>query len=244
MLELTHLTVGLGEVTALKDVTLSLKEGFVAVVGPNGSGKTTLLRAVSGLIPYQGSVKVMGKEVSSLSPYERKSLVSYVPPYVAAMPDLTVGDLIIFGGGKRDLMEKLIEAFNLQPLLNRRIWEVSSGELSRALIVRGLGRDSLLYGVDEPLSHIDIRYQVKLLEVLRSISREGKLVMVATNQLNPLLNHVDSVIALKRGKLIYSGEVKGFLSPKMISTLYEVEVKVIRTDGLVDVVPVRSDRNR
>ena len=237
MLELRNLTVKLGAIHAVREVTLRIEGGFVAVVGPNGAGKTTLLKAVCGLIPYEGSVKVGGREVREIPPYEREGVASYIPPYVAAMPDLTVGDLLLFGGGRKDFMERYVGVFGLQHLLGRRLWEVSSGELSRALIVRGLSRDALIYGVDEPLSHIDIRYQVLVLDVLRSMSREGKLVMMATNQLNPVLNYVDLVIALKNGRIMYAGRVDDFLNPEIIGELYGVHVKVIKRDGVIDVIP-------
>lgn len=210
----------------------------MAVVGPNGAGKTTLLKALSGLVSYEGVVKILGRDLRVVGAEERVRLITYVPPVVDVMPDMTVGDLILSDPMvDRGLLEKYVELFGLSRLLRRGLSRVSSGELSRALLVKGLSRNSSVLALDEPLSHIDMRFQLVLLKHLRTLSAGDKVVLVASNQLNPLLSYADSVVALKNGEVVFTGDVRGFLRSKTPEEVYEVRFEVVVKDGYVDLIP-------
>ncbi len=241
MLKVRNLRVGYGGREVIKGISFELRGCVAALIGPNGSGKTTLLKAIAGILRYEGEVLINGRRVNELSTYERGRYVTYIPPTVSGMPDMSVGDLLLTG---RDVslerLEYYAELLGVKDLLYRRLWEVSSGELERALIARGLARDSLVYLIDEPLSYTDMKYQIIILKHLRRLAGEGRLVIIASNQLNPLLNYVDRILAIKDGRLFLNSTlkdgVKG-LSVKL-SELYGVKVKVLESDGYLDVVPV------
>jgi iron complex transport system ATP-binding protein len=239
-LEVRGLSVTYGAVKALKNIDLRLKEGVNVLIGPNGAGKSTLLKALACIVPYEGAVVVDGHEISSLDPSERMRVITYIPPYVPALPDVTVGDLLLVDTSvDRERLNFYAAFLDLNHLLERRIWEVSSGELERALIARGLSRDSAIYAVDEPLAHTDIRYQVRVLKELKELAwKEGKVVIVASNQLNPIMNFADYVIALKSGELFFSGPLEEFLSEELITKLYGVKVKLLKEGSYVDVLPI------
>jgi len=239
VLKLNDVTVRYGQFTALDGVTVRVGQGVTLILGPNGAGKTTLLKAVSGIVRYEGSVKISGKEVRNLSLALKGKYVSYVPPTVTAMPEMNIGDLILTDYSiNHDLLEKYVQILELKHLLSRRLWEVSSGELARALLARGLARGSTVIAVDEPLSHIDIKHQLRLLKELRALGRTGKVVLIASNQLNPALTYSDYVLALKGGKAVFFGSVKEFLETDILSSIYGVKVKVVTEDGLIDVIPI------
>ena len=238
MLEIRNLSVRYGDVQALKNINLRINSGFTAIVGPNGSGKSTLLKALAGLVKYEGRILFNGRPFSTLDPVMRRKLITYIPPYASAMPDMNIGDVLLVGEGVRhEKLDYYVDLFDLSPLLRRRVWEVSSGELQRALIARGLSRDSTIYGVDEPISHTDVKYQLRILKELRSISSGNKHVLVASNQLNPVLNFADEVIALRGGNLYFFGRVSDFISEEVIRGLYGIKVKVVRVNSLIDVIP-------
>ncbi|MGC8975004.1 MAG: ATP-binding cassette domain-containing protein [Thermoprotei archaeon] len=238
VLEVIKLSVFYDGAQVLREVSFFLGGGVVAVVGPNGSGKTTLLKAVSGLVSYEGSVKILNKELSVLSADERAKLVTYVPPLVDVMPDMSVGDLILSDPlTDKRLLEKYVDLFELSSLLKRRLSRVSSGELSRALLVKGLSRNPRVLALDEPLSHIDMRFQLILLKLLRVLSGEGKVIIVASNQLNPLLSYVDEVIALKKGEVIFAGNVADFLKLSTPEKIYGVKFEILLKDKYVDLIP-------
>ncbi|MEO3993197.1 MAG: ABC transporter ATP-binding protein [Desulfurococcaceae archaeon TW002] len=238
VLEVSKLSVFYDNIQIIREISFFLSEGVVAVVGPNGAGKTTLLKAISGLINYEGSVKILSKELSTFSAEERARLVTYVPPLVDAMPDISVGDLILSDPlVNNEVLEKYVELFELGALLKRRLSRVSSGELSRALLVKGLSRNSRILTLDEPLSHIDMRFQLILLKHLRVLSREDKIILVASNQLNPLLSYVDKIIALKKGEAIFIGNITDFIKSNIAEKIYEVKFEIIMRDKYLDLIP-------
>lgn len=238
VLEVIKLSVSYDGAQVIKRVSFSLGSGITAVVGPNGAGKTTLLKALSGLVNYEGIVRILNKDLNRVSAEERVRLVTYVPPVVDVMPDMTVGDLILSDPIiDKGLLEKYVELFELSKLLRRRLSRVSSGELSRALLVKGLSRNSRVLALDEPLSHIDMKFQLILLKHLRTLSMDGKTVLIASNQLNPLLSYADGVVALKNGEVVFAGDVRSFLRSKTPEEIYEVKFEVVLKDGYVDLIP-------
>ena len=239
MLRVVNLSVAYGELMALRNINLSIGSGLTAVVGPNGSGKTTLLKALAGLMQYEGNILLDGKPLSLLNPATQRRLVTYIPPYVQAMPDMNIGDVLLVGEGiDMGRLEYYVKMLDVDGLLERRIWEVSSGELQRSLIARGLSRNSLIYCVDEPISHTDVKYQLRILRELKEISVRDKYVLVASNQLNPVLSFADRVIALRKGDIYFSGDLEEFLNEGLIRGLYGVRVRIVRIGSLIDVVPV------
>ncbi len=240
MLVVKNLEVFYGDFKAISNVNLKLRPGLlIAVIGPNGAGKSTLLKAIAGMLNYSGSITIEDMEVRELSPGERIRYVTYVPATIAATVDITMGDLLLGTEGV-DLreLENYVCMFDLRNLLNRKVWEVSTGELERALIVRGLSRPSKVYLFDELLSHIDLRYQIRVLKHLRRLVSEGRLVLVASNQLSPLLNFTDYVLAIKAGKLLAAGPTDEVICSELLKELYGVKAEIIRHRNLIDVVPI------
>lgn len=241
--EVRNLSVYYGRIEILRNVNLTLGCGVTAVIGPNGAGKTTLLKAISGLASFRGTVKLFGRDAASLSRSEVTRLVTYVPPVIDALPDVTIGDLILSDSIlDQKLLPYYVSLLKLDSLISRKVGLVSSGELSRALLARGLSRNSKVVALDEPLSHIDVRFQLTLLEHLRALGREGRVILVASNQLNPLLNYVDNVLVINKGEVVYTGSVKNLLETKTLENVYGVKFEVIVKEGLVDLLPKKPVR--
>jgi ABC-type cobalamin/Fe3+-siderophores transport system ATPase subunit len=240
MLNTSKVRVSYDGLAVLHDISFEIREpSVVAILGPNGSGKTTLLRALSGLVKYVGSVRISGSEVAELKPWERPKYVTYVPPTISIMADLTIGDLITIGNERADLskIDYLAGLLGIKELLNRKVWEVSSGEFERSLIVRGLSRDSLIYALDEPLSHTDLKYQLIVLKLAMKIKRQGKIILIASNQLSPLINFADYILMLKNGKVVRYGTVRDVVSEDLFAEVYGVKAKVLKDENIFDVVP-------
>lgn len=240
MLVVKNLEVFYGNFKAISNVNLELRSGsLVAVIGPNGAGKSTLLKAIAGMLSYNGTITIEDVEVRELSPWERVKYVTYVPATIATTVDITIGDLLLSTEGvDLGLLENYVRMFDLGSLLNRKIWEVSTGELERALIVRGLSRFSKVYLFDELLSHIDLRYQIRVLKHLRTLVSAGRLVLVASNQLSPLLNFTDYVVAIKAGKLLAAGRTDEVICNELLKELYGVKAEIVKHRNIIDVVPI------
>jgi peptide/nickel transport system ATP-binding protein len=167
----------------LKNISLSITEGEAfGILGKSGSGKTTLARALSGIIPYSGVYRADGREFSSLTQKERGRFVQMVfqNPYTSLNPAMTVQRileeplLIQHAGTRRDRAEmarEMLERVQLAPrFLTRFPRELSGGERQRLAIASALMLRPRLLIADEILSALDAAVQVKILELLGSLS--------------------------------------------------------------------------
>src|SRR5262249_32773769 len=146
--------------TILDTISLSIERGeIVATIGPNGAGKTTLLRAVLGLIPYRGTVRLFGKTLSSLG--QDRARIGYVPQrhdFDRAIP-VTVEEYVGINTPSRyfsrDNLVRAMREVDAERLLPRKIGQLSGGELQRVMLALNLLHDPELLFLDEPATGID-----------------------------------------------------------------------------------------
>lgn len=161
-LELRHVTVRFPgqDQPAVDDLSLDLEEGRIAMlIGPNGSGKSTVLRAILGLVPSTGEVRVFGKPVEAV--YHE---IGFVPQRLAfdqTLP-LTAREAIRMPLGRRvgvdgeAAFREVVETLGLEAVLDRPLGALSGGQLKRALIARALVTRPRLLLLDEPEAGVDV----------------------------------------------------------------------------------------
>lgn len=187
----THRTSS-GEVQALKDVSASLPEGVVAVVGPSGSGKSSLLRLVAGIDrPTKGSVIVRGKDVGGATAHAgrrlRRDTVGYVyqSPSANFFTDLTVGEHLRLaagpdGSGPR--MLEILRALGIADRVDHLPTQLSGGEQQRAAFAQALASGARIIVADEPTAELDTASAALVLERLRSLAtKDGVTFVIATH---------------------------------------------------------------
>ena len=155
-----NLTKRYGRLTALSDVSFSVRPGEVlGLIGPNGSGKTTLFECLGGVLPLDGGSLV--RDGRPLSDRERASTLFYLPDAIAPWPaqtvrwalDFTLG----FFDGRADLRDEVIQRLDLEPLLDAPIGTLSKGQRKRALLAIGLLTPQPVLLADEPFDGLDLR---------------------------------------------------------------------------------------
>jgi len=211
----------------LEDINLSVSRGdFLAIIGPNGSGKTTLLKLVLGLLaPQKGRVRVFGHAPSRVS-----DRIGYVPQQLNFRPDfpVTVINVVLLGlvssrvkGWRftRHEQERAREALGQVDMLgyqDRRISELSGGQLQRVIIARALvSRPSLLL-LDEPTSNIDAQGQFCFYEFLGELNKSISIVIVS-HDIHIVSTRVTSVACVNKN-LYYSPRPE--LTREMLALLY------------------------
>ena len=209
---------GGGEVTAVKDVSLTVPRGqFLAVIGRSGSGKTTLLNLIAGLdTPNSGTVVVDDREVSSFNDAEmtefRRHTVGFVFQSFGLLPLLSAAEnvelaLRIAGAGIRERGERTRELLHLVGLTERsshRPYEMSGGEQQRVAVARSLANSPRLIIADEPTGELDSTTGAQIFELLRGVAREGVTVIAATH--DPfVMEHADRVLEMSDGHLLPEG---------------------------------------
>ena len=241
MLKLESLSVDYGSRRVLHEVTLSVQSGeILALIGPNGAGKSTLIRAASGVIPFSGHVRTNGDTFHALTPIQRARYMAVVPQAISLPPAFTVWETVLMGRtphlgflgqtstADEDLARRALERVHADTLADRRVGELSGGERQRILLARALCQSTPILLLDEPTAHLDLQYQVSLLELVRKLVHEDKLaVLIALHDLNLAARYADRVALMVDGSIKAIGSPREVLTAELISESYCWPVDVV-----------------
>ena len=242
MLKIQNLSVSYGSRRILHDISFDVQSGEVlALIGPNGAGKSTLIRAVSGVIPYTGHVRTNGDDFASLSTLQRAQRVATVPQAVTLPPAYTVWETVLFGrtpylgflgqpsNRDEDIARQALERVSALPFANRLVSELSGGEQQRILLARALCQSTPILLLDEPTAHLDLQYQVSLLELVSELAHKDNLaVLVALHDLNLAAHYADRIALMVAGNIKAMGKAKDVLQPELIQQAYCLPVQVVQ----------------
>jgi iron complex transport system ATP-binding protein len=240
MLEVRGLTVAYRGRVVLDGVNLVVRAGeLVGLIGPNAAGKSTLLRAVAGTVPYTGRITVCGRNQRELSRTELARLVAVVPQTPSLPPLFTVAEVVMLGrtpylnwlGWERPqdwaAVGRALELTELEALADRPVGQLSGGERQRAVIARALAQEPKILLLDEPLNNLDIAHQVRVIRLVRRLTREQGLAAVLTaHDLTLVAQAADRVILLDRGRVVAEGPPAAVVDRNIIKEVYGTDVTV------------------
>ena len=244
MLEVTNLGVLLNNRPILTDIQFEVTNGQVlGVIGPNGAGKTTLIRGMSGVVRLSsGRVMVDGKDLSTLKPAERARRVAVVPQARNLPPAFTGWELVQLGRtahlnwlgqvSSRDeqRIQQALERANALDLAERRLGDLSGGEQQRLLLARALAQEAPLLLLDEPTTHLDLQYQIGILEEIRYLAhQDGIMVVVVLHDLNLVSRYADQVALLVNGRLRALGTPGEVLEPGLLGEVYHLPLQILHS---------------
>lgn len=229
---------------------------MVGLIGPNGSGKSTMIRMMTGFLkPGSGAVCVDGRSVAA---YERNELARRTAVVLQENVlnfDFTVREAVLMGRfphigrlareTKHDdeLADRAIELVGLRGFSDRFVTQLSGGERQRVAIARALCQQPEIMFLDEPTSHLDIRHQVDILDLLMRLNRtEGLTVLLVLHDLNLASLYCDRLILMSEGRVSATGTPWDVLSEDMIQNVYGAQVKVTK-HPFADVPTVHLVRN-
>ena len=227
-------------IPALTDVTLDVGAGeMVGVVGPNGSGKTTLLRAIHGLlVPVRGSVLLEGKSLRDLGAREIAAAVAAVPQHSGDGFGFTVREIVMMGRyphqrpleGERPAdvaaVRSALERTHTWHLRERLLEALSGGERQRVLLARALAQDPRVLLLDEPTAHLDLRFQLEMMDLIAEFGRGGLSVIAALHDLNLAAMYCPRLVLLAGGRIVAVGPAGDVLIPERLRAIYGAEVAV------------------
>nr|MDO8079758.1 ABC transporter ATP-binding protein [Candidatus Freyarchaeota archaeon] len=245
-------------VKALDGLTFEINRGeFVGLVGPNGSGKTTLLKCLSKLYtPQEGSIQLDGHNLRKLSQSEGAKIYAVVPSEFPMDMNISITDTVLLGRypyleglwWEKERDEKIalnaMEKLNVSDFGNRKLGELSSGEKQRALIAKAIAQEAKVLLIDEPVAHLDLGYQMEIMEMLRSLSEDGVTILAAMHELNLAVKYCDKLIVLDKGKVVACGKPEDIVTQKLIEDVYGVKaiIQNIPNVGLV-IIPLSTSNN-
>ena len=230
----------------LKALDLDLEPGsFVGLLGPNGSGKSTLLKLLAGVLrPVQGCVQLGGEDVSRIPRGRLASTLAFVPQDVHVWLPFTCREVVAMGryvhrsglglldSGHDEVVHRCMADTGVVDLADRRITEVSGGEAQRVRIAQALAQEAGILVLDEPTSHLDISFQVEVMDLLARLNRtRGLTILAALHDLNLASLYCDRLIALRRGHVLRDGPPVEVLEPALLREVFGVQVEVQKEPG-------------
>lgn len=223
----------------LHGVSANLRGGeLVGVIGPNGAGKSTLLRALLGLIPYQGLVRLNDQDLRRLKPQGRAKHIAYLPQSQTVHWPLLVERLVGLGrlphlgplsrisAADRAIIAQAMQRADVAHLKDRDATSLSGGERARVMLARALAVGAPALLADEPLANLDPAHQLDVMELLRAEAQGGALVAAVLHDLPLAARYCDRLIMLHQGRIAADGPPQQILTPKLLRAVYELEASI------------------
>jgi len=256
IIEIRNVTVWRGENRVFEGLSLDFRRGENTVIlGPNGSGKSTLLKLLSReLYPVadEGStVRLFGQERWSV--WDLRAHLGIVSndlqhEYAA----YALGRNVVLSGlyssidvwpheefSPADLAraDEIMEQLGVTELRDRPFGAMSTGQQRRCLLGRALIKDPDTLILDEPTSGLDLTATFRYLGIVRALMQGGKTVILVTHHIHEIPPEITRVVLLKQGRVVADGAKERILTSENLSELFEVPVKVLRSDGYYQAVP-------
>lgn len=250
-----------GERTVLKDINLDIERGLmVGLIGPNGCGKSTLMKCISKVYKMtSGTVTLDGIDVGSMKNSDIAKIISNVPAETGQTFGMDVIDMVMLGRypyvdrmwWERPEDEKAVrdalKTFGIYHLRKKKVSTLSSGERQRTLIAKAYVQEPELMLVDEPTSHLDMKYKLEVMEYLRSMAKTNMTVIIAEHDISLMARYCDLCIIMKEGAIKTVGDPRRVITADLIREIYEVDAKVgLDSDGEIYVLPkkcIYSDKS-
>lgn len=257
MIEVREITVRYpgADTDALQGVSLAAPPGqLTALVGPNGSGKSTLVRALLGRAPVTtGSIQVGGQDLLALAERPRAQRLAVVVQREEPAFPMAVRDYVALGrhpwrgtwdaltvADESQVMRAMQDA-DLGALVERRTDTLSGGEWQRVRLARALAQDTPALVLDEPTTFLDISHEMACFELLATLARGGRAVLVVSHHLNLVARFADMVGVLSRGRLAAFGPPAEVMRGEVLEPVYDWPLVVTRdaASGAPTLVPLR-----
>lgn len=252
--EIDNLSVRAGSTTLISEVSLNVEAGtWCTIIGPNGAGKTTLVETVAGLRrAFEGTVSISGELVGSMNERERAKRVALVPQHPTVPSGMSVRDYVALGrtpyhgllrapsAADRRAVDNVLTRLSLDEFSHRDVITLSGGERQRMVLARAVAQSTMVMVLDEPITGLDLRHQMTMLELLQKEVHEGGLTVLATlHDLTLAGQFADRLVLLNHGKVVLDGPSSEVVRSEELAACYEMKLRVVEVDGADVVIPVR-----
>lgn len=250
LLAVSNLRASLGGRPVIRDVSLTVAPGdFIGLIGPNGAGKSTLLRAIMGLIPSSGAIRLNDADSHALDSAQRAKLAAYVAQARDVAWAMPVEAVVALGraphlarfappsAADRTKINEAMQRMDIAGFTERPVTELSGGELARVLIARALAQDTPLLLADEPTAGLDPAHQIALMQTFSELAAQGRSVIASTHDLGLAARWCSRLLLIQNGRLVADGPPRAVLTPERLRVVYGVEAHFDEAGGRPVVLP-------
>ena len=244
------LTVHRGSLCVLSEVDFSIHASqWTCVVGPNGAGKTTLLKAMAGLLPSTGELRVQGQDLRMLAVKDRAKMIAWLGQQEQGSDDLSVSDVVmlgrlphqssLLGANPQDMAQaqKWLAQLQLTHLKEKSLAQLSAGERQRALLGRALAVQAPILLMDEPIANVDLPNQSDWLQTVRQLTQHTTTVVSVLHDLN-LAMRADHVVLMNQGRLVIHAKPDDPLLHQALMAVFAHRITIHRVADQWVVLPI------
>ena len=220
---------------------------ILCLLGPNGTGKSTILKCLNNILKiHTGRITVNGENISRLAPSDIAVNLGYVPQSLSSAFPLPVRDIVVMGRATHisifsspseedmEIAETAMKKIGIFHLADRTCTGISGGEWQLVLIARALSQRPGIMLLDEPTSHLDLGNQIKILEVITQLARDGMAIIMATHFPDHAFLCADQVVLLKNRRIMALGTPDEVMTDINMEKVYGVKIKIMQVKAGID----------
>jgi iron complex transport system ATP-binding protein len=244
-LQTLRVSVNLGRTRVLHGIDLSIAAGrWTSIVGPNGAGKSTLLKALAGLLPCSGEVRLMGRPLSAWPSRQRAQQLAWLGQSGAvgegSADDLTAYDVAMLGrlphqawlaapsAQDRAAVEQALRSTHAWDWRHRSLGQLSGGERQRVLLARALAVEAQVLLMDEPLANLDPPHQADWLMLVRGLVAQGRAVVSVLHEISLALQ-ADDLVVMAQGRVTHQGTCQDAATHQALEAVFDNRIQLERT---------------
>ena len=242
MMELKKVSAGYEGKSVVCNVDLTFERGKITVLaGPNGCGKSTLLKSMVGIVPLtEGDILIRGDSIRKMQPKQLAKAVAYLAQNKKA-PDISVMKMVLHGRfahlgyprkyTKKDIeiAEKAIRWAGLEEQKELLVSKLSGGMQQKVYLAMALAQDTEMILLDEPTTYLDISHQFLLMDMVKTLAKEGKTVVMVLHDLSQAMEVADEIVVMKEGNVISKGTPEKIYADQSLEKAFGVKVEKLQT---------------
>ncbi|KFG95153.1 iron-hydroxamate transporter ATP-binding subunit [Burkholderia paludis] len=226
----------------LHPVDLAFERGsVVGLLGHNGSGKSTLVKLLARQQqPSGGTIRLQARPLDAWANRALARAIAYLPQHLPATDGLTVRELVAlgrypwhgalgrFGDDDRAMVDEALRATDVATFADRAADSLSGGERQRAWLAMLVAQRSECLLLDEPISALDVRHQIEVLALVRTLALErGLCVVVVLHDVNLAARYCDRLVALRQGRVVIEGTPDTFMREEVLTSVYDIRMGTV-----------------